>query len=377
MPERWPVSATETRSTSSPAAVEEVDEAQSPARRPHLRCRPVPEAGNRQDGMHLTLTRSASRRIAVVAVAVALASVSACSGSAPPATTTTTLTTTTAPASEPLSAGSPCGRGGSPPPVYDHVVVMVEENRTWTGGDTPAVGTGFDARKMPFLHGLATKCAYFTDWTETDPSQESLSQYIGLTSGVANPATVDDCTPSASCHSNDDNLFRQVRTSGGTARTYVDGATAPCSHGSNAARHIPALYYWGGKDRASCTREVRPLSELDPNSLPSFAFVVPDLCHDGHDCSDSKVDEFARTTLTSILNGSDYRSGRTLVAVVYDEDRPVPNLLIAPTAHQGAISTRAGSHASLLKTIEESLGLPVLHQGQLPKAPSLRTAANI
>ena len=75
----------------------------------------------------------------------------------------------------------------------------------------------------------------------------------------------------------------------------------------------------------------------------------------------------------------------TLVVVVYDEDRPVPNLLIAPTARGQAIASVVGSHAGLLKTIEQALGLtaePVdatlavsaLADADMPAAAGLSTA---
>jgi hypothetical protein len=275
------------------------------------------------------------------------------------------------------SAASPCGRSAAPPATYDHVVLLVEENRTWSGGRTPGVGLGFDATTMPFLHGLAEVCSYYADWVEMDSTQNSLSQYIGMTSGVPNASTVDDCVPSATCRSTDNNLFRQIRDAGGTPRSFVEGATKPCTVGTNKAKHVPALYYQGGDDASHCTTEVRPLPELDPDHLPTLAFIVPDQCHDGHDCADDVVDSWAKTTLTPILDGADYRAGRTLVVVVYDEDRPVPNLLIAPTASAGAISSVVGSHAGLLKTIEQVLGLPVLAQGQLPGAVALRESAHI
>lgn len=255
--------------------------------------------------------------------------------------------------------------------------MLVEENRTWTGGRTPQVGMGFSGGEMPYLASLAAQCSYYTDWAETNSRQNSLNQYIGLTSGVANRRTVFDCTPSAICRSTDDNLFRQVRDAGGTPRTYVDNATETCSPGKNAAKHIPALYYRGGDDASFCHQEVVPLSQLDPSALPTLSFIVPDLCNDGHDCDDATVDAWAQKTLSPILASKAYRSGTTLVVVVYDEDQPVPNLLIAPTANRGAISTVTGSHAGLLKTIEEVLGLPVMDQGQLPDAVSLRSSSNL
>ncbi|MFN8018452.1 MAG: alkaline phosphatase family protein [Acidimicrobiales bacterium] len=299
------------------------------------------------------------------------------SGGSDAASPSTTAKATTTAAGAGASAAKPCGRDAAPPKTYDHVVVMLEENRTWTGGRTPEVGMGFSGGDMPFLAGLAEQCAYYEDWTETNGDQNSLNQYIGLTSGVLNDATVNDCEPSDTCQSTDDNIFRQVREAGGTARSYVDGATEPCSAGSNKAKHIPALYYRGGDDASHCDEEVLPWSELDPDHLPTFAFLTPDQCHDGHDCPNGDVDAFAKETLTKILDGADYRKGKTLVVVVYDEDQPVPNLLIAPTAKAGAISSVVGSHAGLLKTFEQALGLPVMDQGQLPDATSLRPSANV
>ena len=317
------------------------------------------------------MTRPHPRRTTLLLVSLAALATAlvACSSdkSASPTTTTTPAT----------DAANPCSSSGKAPKTYAHVVMVLEENRTWSGGRSPGVGMGFSGGNMPYLSGLAARCSYYTDWEETNGEQNSLNQYIGLTSGVANPDTVDDCTPSATCQSTDNNIFRQIRTAGGTPRTFVDNATEPCSAGKNAPKHIPALYYQGGHDASFCTKEVLPLSKFDPNALPTLSFIVPDLCNDGHDCSDETVDSWARKTLAPVLASKDYRAGNTLVVVVYDEDQPVPNLLIAPTANKGRISSVAGSHADLLKTIEEALGLKVMDQGQLPDAVSLRSSSGV
>jgi hypothetical protein len=264
-----------------------------------------------------------------------------------------------------------CGATSAPPATYRHVVVIVEENRRWKD----VGGVGF--RSMPYLHSLAAHCAVFANWTETNTAQDSLTQYIGLTSGVNNPATVNDCSPSSTCRSTDDNIFRQVRSTGGTARTFVEGPTTGCSASGNAAKHIPALYYHGGTDHDSCRTEVRPIGEMDVDNLPTFAMVIPNLCNDGHDCGNSVVDSWARSTLGPLLAGADYRSGDTAVFVLYDEDHPVPNLMIAPTAHAGTLTTAGAGHAAALKTWEEMLGLPLMQQGVLPTAISLRGPAHV
>ena len=297
---------------------------------------------------------------------------------APPSSTTTATSTPSNAAAPPSGLGAQPCQGVAAPSTYAHVVVVMLENRTWSA----VGGPGFSA--MPYLAGLAAYCAYYADWSETNRRQSSLTQYIGLTSGVDNPRTVNDCSPSTRCSSTDDNLFRQVRQAGGTARNDVEGATAPCSAGGNAAKHIPALYYRGTYTDASgshndsdfCALEVRPLTELDPNHLPTFAMVAPTLCHDGHNCANPTVDSWLRGFLQPIFDGADYQAGDTAVLVLWDEDHPVPNLLVAPSARPGPRPGPA-SHAAALVTIEKMLGLPVLQQGQLPGTADLRATSGL
>jgi hypothetical protein len=274
-----------------------------------------------------------------------------------------------------------CGSNASPPNHYDHVVIFAFENRTWSN-----VGLGFSATTMPYLHALASQCSYFSDWTETNTKQDSLTQYIGETSGVDNPNTVNDCNPSTKCESTDNNIFRQVRQAGGTARNYVEGATTGCSAAGNAAKHIPGLYYFGSytdttgthHDNDFCNTEVRPYTEFDPNNLPTYAFVTPTLCNDGHDCGDAVVDAWASANIQPVLDSAAYKAGTVAVFVWYDEDHPTPNVQIALTSHQGDITqTGIGSHAALLKTIEDMLNLTPMSQGQLPAATDLRTILGI
>jgi hypothetical protein len=274
-----------------------------------------------------------------------------------------------------------CGSTAAPPAHYQHVVIFSFENRTWSN-----VGLGFSPSTMPYLHSLAAQCSYFSDWTETNTSQNSLTQYIGETSGVNNTSTVNDCSPSPSCQSTDNNIFRQVRVAGGSARNYVEGATSGCSASGNAAKHIPGLYYFGTytdgtgshNDHDFCNAEVRPYSEFDVNNLPTYAFITPTLCNDGHDCGDATVDAWASTNIQKVLDSAAYKAGTVAVFVWYDEDHPTPNLQIAPTSHAGDITqSGVGSHAALLKTIEDLLGVPFMNQGQLPGATDLRSLLGI
>jgi hypothetical protein len=116
------------------------------------------------------------------------------------------------------------------------------------------------------------------------------------------------------------------------------------------------------------------LTELDADALPTFAMIVPDLCNDGHDCDNERVDAWLREHLQPLLTSDTYAAGRTAVFVLYDEDAPVPNLVVAPTAHRVAPGA-AGSHRSALRTFEELLGLPMLPS--VDDAPSLRSSSGV
>jgi len=131
-------------------------------------------------------------------------------------------------------------------------------------------------------------------------------------------------------------------------------------------------------DHDFCSTEVRPYGELDVNNLPTFAWITPNYCNNGHDCANSVVDAWASTNVQRVLDSAAYRAGTVAVFIWYDEDYPVPNAQIAPTSRRGNITQPGiGSHAALLKTIEDMLGLPYLNQGQLPAATSLRSILGI
>ena len=114
-----------------------------------------------------------------------------------------------------------------------------------------------------------------------------------------------------------------------------------------------------GGDHDFCNTEVRPYSEFDPNNLPTFAWVTPTLCSDGHDCNDATVNSWASTNVQRVLDSAAYQAGKTAVIIWYDEDHPVPNTQMAPTSHKGQIAqTGVGSHAALLALRELAGGRP-------------------
>jgi hypothetical protein len=86
-------------------------------------------------------------------------------------------------------------------------------------------------------------------------------------------------------------------------------------------------------------------------------------------------DQFLKTLLPQILSSQAYRSGKTAVFVVWDEDSYIPNIAIAPSVVPGTATSTAVNHYGLLRATEEMLGLPLL--GNAARATSLRTVFHI
>jgi phosphatidylinositol-3-phosphatase len=230
----------------------------------------------------------------------------------------------------------------------------------------------------PFTTGLARQCGTAAHYASV--GSPSLPNYVGATSG--DTQGIDDDAPPSSHPLSVDNLFRQVRTAGRTERSYVESMTSSCqldSSGEYAVKHNPAPYYVGSQDRAACQRDDVPLGatgggalvhDLDAGTLPTFAFVTPNLCNDTHDCPVRTGDDTLRRWLPAILASAAYRQGRTVVFVVWDEPTPMPFVVISPSTVPGTVGPTPASHYALLRTTEELLGLPLL--AHAATAPSLR-----
>jgi phospholipase C len=260
--------------------------------------------------------------------------------------------------------------------VYDHVIWIWMENHRLS----QVIGSP-DA---PYETKLASDCGVAARYEEV--GSPSLPNYIGATSGSAQGIHDDGSPPQHQLTV--DNLFRQVRAAGKQARSYEEAMPSPCSStasGRYAVKHNPAAYYRGADDRDACQRDDIPLGTVDSGafaddlrsgSLPAFSFITPDLCNDTHDCSVATGDKFLAQWLGAILDSPVYRAGRTAVFVVWDEDSPMPNLVISPSTKPGTSSDARVDHYALLRTTEELLGLDTF-LGAAASAPSLRPLFNL
>ena len=101
-------------------------------------------------------------------------------------------------------------------------------------------------------------------------------------------------------------------------------------------KHNPWPYF--ARERALCRTHDLPVSALgaavDAGALPNAAMVVPDLCHDAHDCSLATADRWFRQWMTRIQAGPDWTSGRLAVVLTADEDdSSAGNRVLTVVAH--------------------------------------------
>jgi hypothetical protein len=258
------------------------------------------------------------------------------------------------------SSATPCGTAGRPP-AWQHVVWVVMEN-TGYRGIVRAPGA-------PYLNKLAGKCGLATSFfAETHPS---LPNYIAMTSGSTQGIT-DDADPSAHRLSVP-SIFSQLGAGWRSLQESMPGNCATRSSGLYAVKHNPAAYY----TNLACARQDVPLAD-PPNVSARFTFVTPNLCNDMHDCSVSKGDAWLAGWLPKVLDGREYRAGRTVVFITWDEasgPNQIATLVIAPSTPPGTTSATRFDHYSMLRTTEELLGLPAL--GAASAAPSMRSGFHL
>jgi hypothetical protein len=254
------------------------------------------------------------------------------------------------------------------------VLVVIEENHS------------LDEMKsqMPYLFGLSEKYGYASHWSAI--THPSLPNYLAVAGGSTFGVT-DDRDPAV--HSANvgsaRSVFDQALDAGKTARTYAESMPSPCSlrnfpagAPSYAVRHNPWTYFAASRSR--CRSNDVPLSRFADatrsNSLPNVAFLIPNLCHDAHNCSLAKADAFLRTTLPDALSSRDFTSGHLVVVVTADEDdRSSGNTVLTSvlsTRLSHKVVTTPLTHYSLSRYLSQVLGVAPLRHAR--SAPGMRAA---
>jgi phosphatidylinositol-3-phosphatase len=258
--------------------------------------------------------------------------------------------------------------------------VIVMENHSY-GELIGPIGSAAAAR-APYLNGtLKRRCGLATNFhAVTHPSLPNyIAMLAGSTGGIGS-----DCT---SCSTSAANLFGQLRANGRGWKLFAEAMPANCSAAATSRyvkRHNPATYF--PRLAADCARWDVPMgaapggrfaTALTNGWLPAFTMLVPDMCNDMHDCSIATGDAWLARWMPLIAATDDYRLGRTVVLLTWDEGEGrgyvgsvdclahlanpschVPALVMAATTPAGIRSSTLFSHYSLLRTSEALLGMP-------------------
>ena len=246
-----------------------------------------------------------------------------------------------------------------PVPSFDHVVVIVFENKVRASvlGNSAA----------PTFNSLAKRYAVLAGYRGV--RHPSLPNYLALVSG-STQGIHDDCTD---CVVNAVSLADTLAKAHRTWETYAEGLPSPgftgAGAGAYAKKHDPFLYFANVLRQPAWLRRVVPFTmfagDLRAKRLPSFSLVVPDLCNDMHDCDVATGDRWLAQNIVPIL-GSPLLA-RSVVFVVFDEGTTdvggggsVAALALGPLVRPGSTYAQPTSHYALLRTIEDAWGLPRL-----------------
>jgi acid phosphatase len=243
-------------------------------------------------------------------------------------------------------------------PHFDHVVVVVLENKQRADVLGNADAPAFNA----FARGGAVLSGY------RGVTHPSLPNYLALVSGSTH-GILSDCTD---CVVRARSLADTLAAAGKSWKTYAEDLPYPGftggSSGRYAKKHDPFLYFRDVLASPARRRRVVPLKQLSrdlaASRLPSFSLVVPDLCHDMHDCSVATGDAWLKGFLRPLLKSPWLAS--SVVFVVFDEPASaaasgrVPALALGPLVLAGSVDADRTSHYGLLRTIEDAWGLPRL-----------------
>lgn len=269
------------------------------------------------------------------------------------------------------NASTPC-MGAPPPAAWNHVVVLIFEDKHYDEVIGPA----------PYITSLANQCATATDWQDTndkvdgtpDGKYSSKPNYATLTNGL--PPTVHGIVNNSYKTTTDvDNIYNQLNLAGKSFKDYYDGKAGGCKVRFDGDYHDPIRFYTNVT--SICDQHDAALStfmdDINSGNLPAFSVIIPNIDHNMGDNSVANGDVFAQSILDPLLNSQAYANGDVAIFVLWDEESPIPNVLIAPSVISGAIvevsSGNPISHYSALLTWEEMLSLPKL--GDTEKAPSL------
>ncbi len=279
-------------------------------------------------------------------------------GSSGPAATSTRADQTTSSAATSAGTGRPTESGASPSattgtqsaavPEPAHTVVVVMENHSYSDiiGNSAA----------PFINTLARRGALLTrSYAVTHPSEPNyLALFSGSTQGIAD----DGCPYRFSTPNLAADLIAAGKSFAGYAEDLPGPGSPACSAGDYARKHVPWADFSNVPGSVSLPFTSFPATDFA--RLPTVSFVIPNLCHDMHDCSVAVGDAWLRAHLGGYADWA--MSHDSLLILTWDEDdgsqaNQITTIFAGQRVRPGRYAEPV-THYGVLATIEAACRLP-------------------
>lgn len=259
-----------------------------------------------------------------------------------------------------------------------HIFVLVLENYSYTS----VIGNP----NLPAFNALIKQGALALNYTGV--AHPSLPNYVALIAGSTMGTTDDNPLQSFGGPT----LASQLETAGLSWKGYMQGlpsagSAAPYA-GLYAKKHNPFMLNTDIASQPKRAAKVVPFEQLqvdlDSGHVPTFSLLVPDVCHDLHGdlrCLgrakvDNLGDTFLKTWAAKIMSSGVWKAGAALI-VTFDESEGtdlrgggghIATLILTPGGLAGVVSGKPYNHYSLLRTIQNRLGLPPLRESSRASA---------
>ena len=286
--------------------------------------------------------------------------------------------------------GAPDPAGDDAPPsvaisasAIQHVFVIAMENH----GTASIYGNTASA---PYINNtLLPRYGRATNFIDRLPSLPSEPHYVWMEAGTnafSDRTFTNDNNPSSTnSTASTAHLSTQITAAGSTWLSYQEGlnsTTGACpiaTSGNYAPKHDPFIFFRDvsgnppSKTNAVCAAHHKPYTalaaDLANNTVAAYNFITPDQCHDMHSnsCAGSsdtikQGDTWLSQNVPQIINYMNSHAGALFI--VWDEPEGstgnIPLIVIGPHVKPGFVSTVQYTHGSLVKSVEQILGLPTL-----------------
>ena len=258
-------------------------------------------------------------------------------------------------------------------PVYDHVVIVIEENKDYN----EIIGSDAD----PYINMLRNEGANFTQMYAEEHKSEG--NYFWLISGNNENVGFADVIPKAMLPAS--NLGEQLIKKGFTFKGFSEDLPEVGSMVSvkypYARKHVPWVSFSNlpaGNNPDSSTNLQFAQFPSDYNKLPTISIVAPNLINDMHDNPDNVKhgDAWLRAHMDSYYQWA--KSHNSLLIITFDENEDISGMMgltdpsstdkviqnRIPTIFAGAHIERGDysegkgiTHVNILRTLEAMYGL--------------------